>query len=360
MPIRHEPILMIDSALIAQNIREVRLNTSKQIIGVLKCEGYGLGLERAHRILNRLGVNFFAVATTDEALRLRSITPDTILLLTPVFDIESVEQLTKANIIQTIAHESQYNVYRQATAKLAIKPDVHISIDTGLGRYGFRNNELPSVAKWSSVCTMCGCFAHFNGKLKTLKKQMGRFQRAVTSLHSGNHRDLMTHFSNSSALFQCGDGGFDAVRIGSAWIGRVCRNASRLQSAVRLEAPVTLIKEYPAGSTIGYQETVRLHSDRRLGLVQVGHATGLFVGPSFEDPAVIANCLRLLTRKLCRKRHLRHAIIHDERLPVIGQGSLFHTMIDVTGTSVEVGDTAAFDLNPLFVPPHILRKECRA
>ena len=177
MPIRHEPILMIDSALIAQNIREVRLNTSKQIIGVLKCEGYGLGLERAHRILNRLGVNFFAVATTDEALRLRSITPDTILLLTPVFDIDSVEQLTKSRASFKQLPTSPNTTYTVGQPPSSLSNRMFTSRLTQDLGVTARNNELPSVAKWSSVCDNAWMFCSFQRKLK-IKKTDGSLSKS--------------------------------------------------------------------------------------------------------------------------------------------------------------------------------------
>ena len=115
-----ESVLKIDLAAIKNNIRVLKEKTNALIIGVVKENGYGLGLQTEYEILKRNGITYFATTSADEALALRRYgATEPILLLAPFYEAETAEALCAQDITQMLGHLSQLAVYKQVkvTAK---------------------------------------------------------------------------------------------------------------------------------------------------------------------------------------------------------------------------------------------------
>ena len=113
-----------------------------QIIAVVKGNGYGLGLVEYSRFLIDNGINFLAVATTEEALRLRKSGITTKILMLSCTSIEKeVQELVENNIIISLGSKEDVDIANSVAKKLNKKIEAHIKIDSGFGRYGFCYNE---------------------------------------------------------------------------------------------------------------------------------------------------------------------------------------------------------------------------
>ena len=124
------------------NARTVANYVGRPIIGVVKCDGYGVSTAEAAAAWRSAGVTLFAVSEPEEALALREagFTREDILLLTPVVSAPLLSALLEAGIILTVTGPECARRYAQAGAGRPVR--VHVAVDTGLGRFGLRWNEI--------------------------------------------------------------------------------------------------------------------------------------------------------------------------------------------------------------------------
>ena len=347
-----ESVLKIDPQAIAHNFQIIRQKTAKTIIAVVKENGYGLGLKTEYEILRNLGAEFFAVTAAEEALALRRYgATEPILLMSPYNDLQTVEAMAAEDITQMFGHRAQAEIYNQVAENLGQKIKVHLAIDTGMGRYGFLWDDLPDdLPELISAVEITGTYSHFNNAEKMAPIQLERFKQALSALKALGIDSGMTHMSNSAAVMTIGDGGLDAVRVGSAFLGKCARSAGELKTAVWLEAPLCQVRDYKKNATIGYLAGCKLKSDKRLGLVKIGHNDGVAIGPADGTSTLIHGILHQLSLALRPQRYQKYASAQGVRLPMVGRSGANHTMIDLTGQDIAVGTMVRFEVNPLYVP----------
>ena len=360
-----QTVMKIDAEAIAHNVKVIQEKIGKaRLIAVVKENGYGMGLEREYQILKNLNIDFFAVTNAEEAFALRRFgcTKD-ILLMSPSFDREEARKLLQDDIIFMLGNLKQAALLKELSEETGLTPRVHLAIETGMGRYGFLWNQLPDLSPLPAFLKIEGCYSHLNGKPshyeKEAKKQLERFLTAAKALENQGIDPGIRHICNSAAAMSMGALGLDAVRCGSAILGKCARGGSRLKNAVWLEAPICLVTELPKGSTIGYQACSVLKRDSRLGLVRAGHGDGIMLGYADNPEPLIHGIIHLFAVKLLKKRYQKTVLVTDARsnkkahVPYVGRSGVAHIMIDLTDTSFAEGDIVQFNVNPLFVHPSI-------
>ena len=135
-------------------------------IGVVKGNGYGLGLEEYSNFLVENGITILATATTKEALDLRKINKNIdIFYMSATCIKEEVMQLVDNNIIITIGSKECGEIVNEiAGTGKAVR--AHIKIDTGFGRYGFVSEEkdiiVKSIKNLNKNVKLEGIFTHFS------------------------------------------------------------------------------------------------------------------------------------------------------------------------------------------------------
>lgn len=363
-----QTVMKIDASAIAHNVKVIQETIGNaHLIAVIKENGYGMGLEREYHILKNLNIDFFAVTNAEEALALRRFGCDKdILLMSPSLEWEESMQLLEQDIIFMLGNMKQVLLFQKIAEETGQMPRVHLAIETGMGRYGFLWNQLPDLSSLPSFLKIEGCYSHLNGKPagyeKEARKQLDRFLEAVETLKKQGIKPGIRHICNSAATMTFGALGLDAVRCGSAILGKCARGGSRLKNSVWLEAPICLVQELPKGSTVGYQACAVLKRDSRLGLIRAGHGDGIMLGYADNPEPLVHGILHLLAVKLLPKRYQKTVLVSSKdrqktaRVPYVGRSGVAHVMIDLTDTAFEEGDLVQFQINPLFIHPSIAKE----
>lgn len=337
------------------------------VIAVVKGRGYGFGLDEYVSLLHECGVRFFAVTEPSDALAVGKLNlPDTdILMLRSTALTDEVTALIENDIILTVGSSETASVINNIASEKKKRARVHIKIDTGMGRYGFAPTDVDGIAsaftRFESL-SPCGMFTHlscaFNDE-KFTKRQVDTFLKLQKTLSERNIDCGMVHFSNSSYLFNFGSPLGDAVRVGSAFTGRIaCKGISTGLSRVgHLEGNICEIRTLTPGSKVGYGKTYTTKINTKIAIVPIGYSDGFGVEKArdsyrFRDGLMYAamELKRMLSKKAI------YVTVNDKCARVLGHIGMTHTVCDVTDIRCSVGDTVKFDVNPIYVSPDIYRE----
>lgn len=356
--------LVIDRAALTENLEKLRDFTSARIIAVVKGNGYGLGLVPFSRFLLSQGVDMLAVSSVEEAAALRDAgIAAEVLMLSSTADPEEAAALLARDVILTVGSCDAARAVSAAAAAQGITARVHIKLDTGMGRYGFLPQETASAAQLLRTLPALrveGVFTHFadaaNGKLTAL--QYRRFTEGVRTLRDSGIDTGMRHVCASTAFLRYPALHLDAVRLGSALLGRLfVPDTLGLERIGWLETRVQELKTLPAGWQVGYLGAYRTRRETRLALLPAGYTGG--IGVTEES-----NARRLrdrLHRVLSAGRELLHTgsltvLVNGRRCPVRGVTGATQIEADVTDVPCAVGDTVRIEVRPKFVDSAVPRE----
>ena len=347
--------LVIDEAALRRNVRVLRERTKGELIAVVKENGYGLGLHRLYSILAQTDVTWLGVTGNEEALALRRFGwKKEILMMTPPLSREEALPLVRANVVMALHSLPQAKMLAALHREIGLPVRVHVKIDTGMGRYGFAWDDVPSLKDFTKDISFEGVFSHLAGRprryAEQVEEQADRLSQAIESLEEMGIPAGMTHLSNSRAVMTLGDLGFTAVRAGTALLGKTMPKG-KLTEAVWLESEIADIIRRKKGSTISYQSQDTLTRDSRLGLVRVGHGDGIGIGYTDGRDTLVHGILSAAKHGLRRKADRITAKIGEKRVPVLGKCGVAHVLLDLTDVKAGVGDTVSFSINPLLSNP---------
>ena len=318
-----------------------------KIIAVVKGNAYGLGLIEYTKFLIDNGISIFAVSTVDEALKLKKagIKQD-ILMLSSIAIEEDVRELINNDIIITIGSKEDIIIAEKIANEDNKKVRTHLKIDTGFGRYGFiYNNPEQIVESLKNInnINIEGTFSHFSISFydeKYTKLQFQRFIDTVGILQENKIKTGMLHICNSSAFLKYPQMHLNAVRVGSAFLGRLSfKNNLGLKKISYLESEVAEIKELPPKFNVGYSNTYETKTKTKVAIVPSGYMDGINMTNN-RDMFRSIDKLRYIVRdvKDFFKKQDIYVTINEQRCKVIGRVGTYHLTCDITGKNINIGD----------------------
>ena len=193
-----------------EKIKEYIIKDDKiKLIAVVKSNGYGLGIVEYTNFLIDNGIDYFAVSTMEEALKLRkSGIKEKLLMLSSTCIEEDIRTLIENNIIITIGSKESAEIANKIGQELKQKVKAHIKIDTGFGRYGFlysNREEMIKILKTLENIKIEGTFTHFSNAYyddKYTKLQFDRFINCIEVLKMNDIDTGMLHVCNTSAFIK--------------------------------------------------------------------------------------------------------------------------------------------------------------
>ena len=317
----------VDLDAIAENARSINkiLNGKSKIMAIVKADAYGHGAVFAARELAGRGIDFFGVSSLDEAVQLRESGLDQNILILGYTDpaAENIGKIIKYGITQTVFDFD----YAKKISKYGKKIKVHIKIDTGMNRLGFRytgkNKDENIIAKLKEIKKtdnlICeGIFTHFavadDKKSNFTNEQFSLFLELLDALKKENIIFDIKHAANSGAALNFRETHLDYVRCGLILYGLYPSKQTAEMSdielipAMRLKTIISQIHTVKAGETVSYGRTYKAGKDILCAVLPVGYADGFS---------------RLLSNSA-------GVFVKGREAPVIGRVCMDQTMIDVT------------------------------
>lgn len=357
--------LIVDTARIRHNARIVlKQAQGAQVMGVVKGNGYGLGLVAYARTLIGCGVRMLAVAALDEALTLRSagISED-ILLMAPLSRKTEIRAAVQQNVIVTVASPEDVQAVVAVSAMAGIAARVHLCVDTGFGRHGFalqRPDLILAAARKLQGVRMEGIFSHFSDaagrRAAATQRQLAQFLHVCAMLKGNGIPTGMRHIAASSALLRFPQARLDAVRVGSAFLGRISiRDDWGFQPVGYLSCPVEAVYTRACGQHVGYGCGATVHRDTKMAVLPVGYGCGVGLTRMRVDGGLkgaLANLHQALFRRTVQPMLVQ---IGSAACPVLGGVGFTACVVDVTGIDCQPGDRACIPVNPLWIDSGVRR-----
>lgn len=323
---------------------EIRLNSLKHNLevyrGMLKPEtkamamvkafGYGTGdYELAHK-LQQSGIDYLAVAFTDEAVALRKKGISVpILVLNP--ERAGYESLIKHKLepeIYSFDMLIEFNEFLSESHMTEELPyPIHINLDTGMHRLGFEEDHLATLIQFlkeQSSIRVKSIFTHLSsadmeeGRSFSLE-QIEKFNSMFDQITSQLLYKPMKHVLNSAGLENFPEHQYDMVRLGIGLYGVSGRVdvQKKLEQVASLRARVLQIKRLKKGEPVGYSRAFVADRNTSIATISLGYADGL-------------------NRSL--SRGVGALYIHGKRCPIVGNICMDMTMIDIADLNVKPGD----------------------
>ena len=212
--------------------------------------------------------------------------------------------------------------------------DIHVKIDTGMGRLGVRYDAAPEFAAALAAfkhIRVDGLMTHFSAaddpdRACFTNEQLRRYQDALEVFRAHGHRPTFRDMANSAATLAHPPSWGNMVRPGGVLYGlwrdilqpaSAPTSPSVLRPVMSVHTRIILLKRVHAGETLGYGCTFEASRETTVATLPVGYHDGY---------------VRAMSNR-------GRAIIRGTYAPVAGRISMDFTLLDVTDVpGVEVGD----------------------
>ena len=282
--------LYIDTARLRGNIESIiaSLPSGSQLIPVLKCNAYGFGASVVAKITEDFpAIKTVALAQVSEGIELRREGIDKGILITGAAATEAQRIAAIENTMTLTAYSSDFiRTLADTARKLGKTAAIHIKINTGLNRLGFRPGEeladgIAALKDNLDALRVTGCFSHFTEMEKPdetdTAKQYAEFMAAVDQLRSAGITPGLLHICASAGYEFHPEMALDAVRIGRRlYYDNPVRPDGGVHEAASWRAVITDVQLRKAGQTLGYGEGYALDRDTHVARLGIGYGDGLF------------------------------------------------------------------------------------
>ncbi len=278
---------VIDCAAIRANVAALRAHVGdRDVMAVVKADGYGHGLVESARAARDGGATWIGVALLDEALALRAAGDTGGLLSWLAVPGERFDAAIGADVEVTAYSVEQLDEIAAATTRRAAA--VQLKVDSGLSRGGAGLDDWPRLVaaaaelERSGRIEVTGVWSHLavgeDPEHPANKVQLAAFEEALGTARDAGLHPRHVHLANSGALLTNPDAWYTMVRPGIAIYGLSPLpgpSPVRLRPAMTLRASLAMVKQLPADAGVSYGHTYVTDRPTRVGLVPLGYGDGI-------------------------------------------------------------------------------------
>lgn len=310
--------LEINLSHLKNNIEQIRSLISKDmdIICVVKANGYGLGSINISKYLSSIGINYFAVATLQEALDLRikgKVQGEIIILSwTPISEKST---LIKYNLTQTLV---DYD-YAEKLNELPGIVKCHVKVDTGMNRFGQKPSDIEKIKELYQFknLNILGIFSHLcrvrefgDEPDNYTKMQIENFNSIIERLEKEGINVGLKHILNSFGILRFNEKKYHMVRPGLLMYGvspdpdneqiDKLLDENNFKPVASLRCKVMTVKTIEKGEKVGYNSKYIANEKTKIATISIGYADGLsFASSKNRFRAIIKGNLCPITGNVC-------------------------------------------------------------
>ena len=295
------------------NINEIKKRSNNsEIIGVVKANAYGHGAVEVSKALLDNGINRLAVANIIEAIELRESDINCPIMLLGVSEDYAIDSIIKYDVEPTVSSYSFAVKLNKKAKELNKSINIHIAIDSGMGRIGFRqdDNALADIINISKLSNLQieSIFSHFStadSKDKEYSlKQIEIYNSFLDKLQAFGVKINKRNLCNSAAIIDLPESHYDYVRPGIIQYGyypsdEVDIEHFNIKPVLTWKTRVIHIKEVNEGEYIGYGKTFKTKRKSIIATLPVGYADGYSRGLSNKGKVIINGKLAPIVGNVC-------------------------------------------------------------
>lgn len=328
----HQTVLTIDLSALKHNLDCFRslLKPGVKTMAMVKAFAYGSGSYEIASLLQYSGVDYLAVAYTDEGVGLRKAgirLP--IMVMSP--DVSSFDRMIAWKLEPEIYNTRSFLAMKQVASTLKVKDyPIHIKLDTGMHRLGFgpeETDQLIALLQETPELKVASIFSHLAASDDPdedpfTAQQAKRFDAMSKNILASLGYTPLMHISNSSGISRHGKLQHSMVRLGVGLYGIDNSDAlgNKLRQISTLRTSIAQIRDVAAGESIGYGHRNIQTESRRIAVICIGYADGY-------------------PRSMGHGK--AHVLINGTIAPTIGSICMDMCMVDITGIpDVREGDDA--------------------
>jgi alanine racemase len=320
---QHHVQVLVSRENFFKNIQYLRrLVAPSKLCVVMKANAYGHGLEALAPVAVEAGADMLGLCTNPEAETIRRIGLKVpILRLRMALEAEMEESVRELDVEEQVGSQEAAAYLSAAGVRRGRPVDVHLDIDTGMGRSGFFPEQIATIRQVMTLpgLRIAGVMSHFpaadSTELAQTNAQIERMERFCNELDLPANALLHTH--NSAATVRLTGQRRAMVRVGAACYGvrtsREFENPAELKPVMSFRTWIAQLRDVPQGRAVGYGGLFTTARDTKIASLPVGFGEGY-------------------PRALFNKGIV---LIHGQRCPVIGRVSLNVLTIDVTDLDSE-------------------------
>ena len=323
-----ETTIEINLPALKKNFSFIRSKLSPKtlMLGVVKAGGYGSSSIEVSKVLESLGIDYFAVAYISEGIELRKAgIKSPILVLHP--QISNFKKAIEFNLEPSLYSNRVLKAFVDLSAQQGLENyPVHIKFNTGLNRLGFGHESSDHVAK--KLCQerclkVKSIFSHLSASEDLDEKtftelQIENFEKASKKFALSYGEMPIRHLSNTSGVLNYPNANYEMVRCGIGLYGYDnTEENTALSPVVSLKTIISQIHHIKKGGSVGYNRAFFADKDKKIATLPLGHADGI-------------------DRKY--GNGVGYVLIRDNIAPIVGNVCMDMIMVDVSNVSCEEGD----------------------
>jgi len=324
-----ETVLEIDLNALKHNFKYIKskLHPTTKILAVVKAFGYGTDSFEIASHLEKLNLDYFAVAYTKEGVSLREAgikTPILVLHPQPIHFETLIERSLEPSLYSARVLNSFIDI---AKKKKQVNYPIHLKFNTGLNRLGFLGNDVDyiiNIISNASQVKVKSIFSHLAVSEDSKEKeftlqQIQSFKTIATAFKRKISYTVMLHQLNTSGVLNYPEAQFDMVRVGIGLYGFANNeiDTKKLQNVASLKSVISQIHHIEKGKSVGYNKAFIADRTTKTATIPIGHADGIH--------RAFGNGKGYVT-------------INGEKAPIVGNVCMDMLMVNVTEIDCNEGD----------------------